>query len=50
MAKPFHFDVEPVSRFAALDAGIRRPKVCLAFLLLCLVLTNIQEIAYFLLR
>jgi hypothetical protein len=27
MAKPFVFEVEPVSRFAALDAGVRRPKV-----------------------
>jgi len=29
MAKPFVFEVEPVSRFAALDAGVRRPKVSL---------------------
>jgi hypothetical protein len=25
----YSFDIEPIARFAGLNAGIRRPKVCL---------------------
>lgn len=47
MAKPFLFDLDPISRFAVQEVGIRRPKVCPAFLLLLSYSPTVQEIAYF---
>ena len=47
MAKPFFFDAEPVSRFAALDAGIRRPKVSNEFPRFASILTPVGDSTLF---